>query len=232
VRPDARDNLTHVEPAPSLDRAAKHADERERLYRAGWVVLRRNGYANAGITDILTEARLGTRAFYRHFTSKDELLVSMFADNAAATARRLAERVEAAGAPLDRLDAWIDGILALGDDPRHGEAARMFISPTMPGVFDKAGDEAIAALRAPLHEALVDGAASGDFPDCVPDADATTIHAIVWQLFTDAIHGGATMSRDDARAHVARFALPALGVAGTPPNATTALDRGEQINHR
>ena len=178
-------------------------------------MLRRNGYANAGITDILGEAKLGTRAFYRHFDSKDELLVAMFSENAAATASRLAERVDTAGSPLDRLHAWIDEILALGDDPRHSEAARMFISPTMPGVFDEAGNEAIATMRAPLRDALADGAASGDFPDCDPDADAATIHAIVWRLFTDAIHGRATMSRDDARAHVERFALRALGVVET-----------------
>ena len=133
----------------AASRDAKRADERDRLYRAGWVVLRRNGYANAGINDILAEAKLGTRAFYRHFASKDELLVSMFAENAAATASRLAERVDAAGSPLDRLRAWIDEILALGDDPKHGEAARMFISPTMPGVFDEAGNEAIETMRAP-----------------------------------------------------------------------------------
>ena len=153
----AHDNLSSVEPAavPDRDTArdAKHADERERLYRAGWVVLRRNGYANAGITDILGEAKLGTRAFYRHFDSKDELLVAMFSENAAATASRLAERVDTAGTALDRLHAWIDEILALGDDPRHSEAARMFISPTMPGVFDEAGNEAIATCALPPRRA-------------------------------------------------------------------------------
>ncbi len=210
-------NLTAVEPDESRpDRDAKHADERERLYRAGWVVLRRNGYANAGITEILGEAGLGTRAFYRHFDSKDELLVAMFADNASATARRLADHVDLAGSPLARVRAWIDEILALGDDPRHGEAARMFISPTMPGVFDAAGNEAIAELRAPLRSALAAGAAAGDFPDCDPDADAATIHAIVWRLFIDAINGRATMSRDEARAHVERFALRALGASPDP----------------
>jgi AcrR family transcriptional regulator len=201
----------------ATSRDAKHANERDRLYRAGWVVLRRNGYANAGINDILAEAKLGTRAFYRHFASKDELLVSMFAENAAATASRLAERVDAAGSPLDRLRAWIDEILALGDDPKHSEAARMFISPTMPGVFDEAGNEAIDTMRAPLRAALADGKASGDFPDCDPDADASTIHAIVWRLFTDAIHGRPTMSRADARAHVERFAMPPLGIAPATP---------------
>ena len=201
-----------MEPAdPLSDRDVKHADERERLYRAGWVVLRRNGYANAGITEILGEAGLGTRAFYRHFDSKDELLVSMFAENASATARRLADHVDLAGSPLARVRSWIDEILALSDDPRHGEAARMFISPTMPGVFDAAGNEAIAELRAPLRSALADGAAAGDFPDCDPDADAVTIHAIVWRLFIDAINGRSTMARDEARAHVERFVLRALG---------------------
>jgi AcrR family transcriptional regulator len=211
--------MTELAPVDDRDasRAAKNADERDRLYRAGWVVLRRNGYANAGITEILTEAKLGTRAFYRHFASKDELLVSMFAENAAVTASRLAELVDTAGSPLDRLHAWIDEILALGDDPRHGEAARMFISPTMPGVFDEAGNRAIETMRAPLRAALADGKASGAFPDCDPDADASTIHAIVWRLFTEAIHDRATMNRDDARAHVERFVMPALGVT-TGPN--------------
>ena len=140
----------------------------------------------------------GTRAFYRHFDSKDELLVSMFSDNAAATARRLADaRRSPPARRSQRLHAWIDEILALGDDPRHSEAARMFISPTMPGVFDEAGDEAIASLRAPLR----DGARRrrgrrATSPTAIPDADAATIHAIVWRLFTDAIHGRATMDRD------------------------------------
>lgn len=198
-------------PAEPVARETKHADERTRLERAGWVVLRRNGYANAGITDILKEAGLGTRAFYRHFASKDGLLVAMFSENAAITARRLTERVEAAGSPLDRLRAWIDEMLALGYDERHSEAARLFISPTMAGMFDEPGNAAIDHMRAPLRTALADGAASGDFPTCDPDTDAATIHAIVWQLFTDALHGRASLCLADARAHVERFALPALG---------------------
>ena len=205
-------NLTAVEPDDARpDRDAKHADERERLYRAGWVVLRRNGYANAGITEILGEAGLGTRAFYRHFDSKDDLLVAMFTDNAAATARRLADEVDLAGSPLARLRAWIDEILALADDPRHGEAARMFISPTMPGVFDAAGDQAIVELRAPLR--------AGSPPAPRPATSPTAIPMPTPPRSTPSSGGCSSMRSTagrrwvatTARAHVERFALRALG---------------------
>lgn len=196
------------------DRNAKHADERERLARAGWTVLRRNGYANAGITEILAEAELGTRAFYRHFSSKDELLIAMFRDNASVTAQRLTERVEAAGSPTGRLIAWIDEILSLAEDDHHREIALMFASPSVRSVFEDAGDEVIAQLRTPLLTALADGVAAGEFADCDPDADAKTIHAIVWQLFTDRIHDRSPLDPAAARAQVERFTLDAIGWSG------------------
>jgi AcrR family transcriptional regulator len=191
------------------------ARERARLMVAGWTVLRRNGYANAGVAAILAEAGLGTRAFYRHFQSKDELLVEMFRASAEQTGNELAARVAAAGSPLDRLMAWIDEILAMGHDPHHVEVARMFTSPTMRAVFAAAGDEAIDRLCRPLHDALVDGAASGVFPHADPDADTATIHAIVWRLFLDAV-AGAGPSAGDARRHVLRYVLPALTGAPQP----------------
>ena len=93
-------NLTAVEPDDARpDRDAKHADERERLYRAGWVVLRRNGYANAGITEILGEAGLGTRAFYRHFDSRDQLVSALFLELARGEMLRLREGMGAAADP-------------------------------------------------------------------------------------------------------------------------------------
>lgn len=195
-------------------RDEKYAGEREVLYRAGWTVLRRNGYANAGISEILAEAKLGTRAFYRHFESKDELLVSMFRESAAATSRALADRVAAAGPPLNRVRAWIDEILAMSHSPRHAEAAKLFAS-SMQSVFEEAGEEAMAGLRGPLLAALTDGAAVGDFPSCDPEPDAASIQAIVWQLFLDSVHGRSNLDAATARAQVERFVLPALGVIPT-----------------
>ena len=201
-------------PAEERERERELDRERERkhLFKAAYAVMSRNGYANAHVTDILNEARLSTRAFYRHFASKDDLLEAMFHQNVERTCAHLDEQLAKADAPTAQLLAWIDEILEMGYDVRKGRMARMFASTTMISSLADAGHEATAMLYKPLHRVLVEGAASGEFPACDPDSDARSIHAIVWRVFNDAMHGRATLDRAGAREHVVRFVFPALGL--------------------
>ena len=48
-------------------------DEQQALIDAGLAVLRRNGSEGLTVNDVLAEAELSTRAFYRHFDSKRAL---------------------------------------------------------------------------------------------------------------------------------------------------------------
>ena len=64
-------------------------DELRILLDAAFVVMERNGYADAAVADILREADLSTRSFYRHFESKDQLLCALFRREAEAAAARL-----------------------------------------------------------------------------------------------------------------------------------------------
>lgn len=185
--------------------------ERAHLLRAALAVMRRNGYANANITDILAQAQISTRAFYRHFASKDDLLIALFRDIAEKTRLRLEARISDAETPAAQLLAWIDEILDMGYDTRR-RVSRLFAADAVQAALADAGHEAAARLYAPLQEVLAAGAASGVFPTCDPVADAGSIHAIVWRLFDDAIRGRAGLDREAARAHVLRFVLPALGV--------------------
>lgn len=196
------------------EREANDVRDRERtnLFRAAFAVMRRSGYANANINDILAEAKISTRAFYRHFASKDDLLIAMFREHAELTRQRLEAAVATAGSPVEQLLTWIDHILDMGYDSRRSRVARLFASNLVRATFEDAGHEAIANLYAPLHGVLVNGTERGDFPTCDPDADAGSIHAVVWRLFTDAMHGRSTLDREQARQHVLRFVLPALGV--------------------
>ena len=187
--------------------------EREHLFKAAYAVMRRSGYSGVTITDILSEAGISTRAFYRHFASKDDLLIAMFRENAALTRQRLADRVAAVD-PIEGLGVWIDEILDMGYDERKSRVARMFASNSVRAMLADAGDEAIANLYQPLRLVLEEGARSGAFPTCDPAVDAESIHAIVWRLFLEAMHGRAVLDREGARAHALRFALPALGVGG------------------
>ena len=88
--------------------------------------MERNGYVDAAVADILREADLSTRSFYRHFESKDQLLCALFRREAEAAAARLHAKVDAAADPRAALDAWIDEILSFGH--HRAKAARVACS--------------------------------------------------------------------------------------------------------
>ena len=190
--------------------------ERQTILDAALRVMRRNGYDECQITDILAEASLSTRAFYRHFDTKDDVLLAIFRDNAEETSRRLAARVNAAATPVEQLRAWIEEILSLGYDRRRASRVRVLASGAARRTAGYAEEraQANAALCAPLRAVLEAGRASGAFPECVPADDAPTIHAIAWRLVSEALSGAPTMDEESARDHVLRFSLPAVGIRG------------------
>jgi AcrR family transcriptional regulator len=184
------------------------------LLDAAFAVLRRGGMEALTVSEVLAEAELSTRAFYRHFASKDELVLALFAhESERATAQRTA-RLAAAGAPIDALHAWIDEVLALGFEPRRAARTRVLLAEgdrlrhDFPQELARILDDELA----PLIAILAAGHAAGAFPRAEPSVDAHTIHSLVWS-FTQARLEGRDLSIDDARAHVRRFVFPALGIA-------------------
>jgi len=110
-------------------RRYESGDELRILLDAALVVMERNGYADAAVADILCEADLSTRSFYRHFGSKDQLLCALFRREAEAAAARLKAKVDAAGDPLSALHAWIDEILSFGHHRTKAARATVLGSP-------------------------------------------------------------------------------------------------------
>ncbi len=100
-------------------------DEVRILLNAALVVMERNGYTDAAVADILDEADLSTRSFYRHFESKDQLLCALFRREADTVATRLRAKVDATRTPREALRAWIDEILSFGHD--RVKAARVSV---------------------------------------------------------------------------------------------------------
>ncbi len=152
-------------------------DELRILLDAALVVMARNGYADAAVADILREADLSTRSFYRHFESKDQLLCALFRREAEAAAARLNAKVGAAGDPRAALDAWIDEILSFGH--HRVKAARVMVLGS-PGAMRAEGyaeemRHASKLLMAPLESLLDAGEADGSFPLTDPAADAPLV---------------------------------------------------------
>ena len=87
-------------------------------------MIERDGSVDPKVRDILAESGLATQAFYRHFASKDELLLVILDDGRRQLADYLVHRMEKVRpkGPLAEVRAWILGILAQAAD--EGAAAR------------------------------------------------------------------------------------------------------------
>jgi AcrR family transcriptional regulator len=203
----------------AVERAVRVAKERARdevqlLVASGRKVLRADGAADMTIADVLTEAGLSTRAFYRHFASKSDLLLAIYDDELERYRPRLQRRLDAAANPREGLEAWIDELLATGFEPRRGERTRAMFTWAMPLQQEFPTEFAAArqALTEPLEAVLAAGRADGSFPNTDPARDALFIRALTWTLVEEHL-SGATIDLASARAHVLRFCLPALGVS-------------------
>ena len=187
---------------------------------AALVVMRRNSYAAASVADILDEAQLSTRAFYRHFDSKDALLRAMYRRDAESVARQLRTATEAAPDPVSALQAWIDGYLGVFFDPRKAQRSAVMTSE---GTRRAAGyheeqERAGTALMAPLVDVLSDGMRAGVFRSTAPERDAATIYAVASSVGAARRPGAKRLDLDAARAHVQRFCWPALGLVVELPD--------------
>jgi AcrR family transcriptional regulator len=177
-------------------------------------IVREDGVGALGIAQVLNRAQLSTRAFYRHFGSKNQLVAALFLEMANVETLRLRQTVEAAPDPIRAVAAWIDGRLELVfNDEVRSDLRKMSLEAqsqmlAAPELVKPAYDE----ILRPLVEQLERGRDLGLFADIDPANEALSIQGVVWsnveQQWTDV---GCTMS--ELRQRVQRFCLRGLGVA-------------------
>ena len=104
-------------------------------------IVRDRGVHGWGIAELLDRTHLSTRAFYRHFDSKDQLVAAMFLEVARVEAERLQQGM-ADEDPVRAVVAWIDGRLDLAFDQQVESSSRqltleahaqIFTSPELVG---------------------------------------------------------------------------------------------------
>ncbi|MGH7896994.1 MAG: TetR/AcrR family transcriptional regulator [Candidatus Binatia bacterium] len=194
-------------------RRARYQREVDALMRAAVRVMGRKGYAAATVADVLAEAHLSTRPFYRHFQSKDELFLAVFEQDSIAASERMRARLAAAAGPLEKLGAWVDEMLSLGYEPRRARRTKVLMheAGALRAVFAKEFAAIYAAPEQALVPILEQGWSEGVFPAADPKADACSIRALTWEIVEASFDRGATLDEKTARARVLDFTLRALG---------------------
>jgi AcrR family transcriptional regulator len=141
------------------ERSDTYAGEVRRLLDATYAVMRRTGELDPRVSDIVAESGLSNQAFYRHFQSKDELLVAVLADGQRRLVATLDERMRGASPGEDRVRAWVEVVLAQAQRPAAAANTRPFainglrLADRYPAEWDASRDELLAPLRVAIDEA-------------------------------------------------------------------------------
>ena len=191
------------------------ADERTRIIDAAYRCLTARDGATVPVTDILAEAGLSTRAFYRHFASKDSLLLAMFRRDSDRVMGQMDAIVAAAASPPDALREFIQGTLWLTSDTRRRQRIMILISEEAQRARGYAAERAraYAAQERTIIRVLRQGLADGSFPWARPEADARPIRAAMNQAFEEQMSRSAPVTAAEAADRIIDFALRALGAA-------------------
>ena len=100
-------------------------------------LIERTGSVDPSLREILAETGLSTQAFYRHFRSKDELLLVLLDDGRRQLVSYLGHRMAAVDDPREKVGAWVRGVLAQGMNEPAASRTRPFVAsggPTRAGL--------------------------------------------------------------------------------------------------
>jgi AcrR family transcriptional regulator len=162
------------------DRYSTYIGEVRRLIEAGIAVMGRAETVSPKVIEIVREAGLSNQAFYRHFRSKDELLVAILDDGLRQLVGYLEHRMAGAGSSLDAIRRWVEGVLAQATDADAAARTRPFVRDSL-RLAEQFPDEVRRSdevLVTPLRRAITGAIAAGELPSADADLDSEAIYRL------------------------------------------------------
>ncbi|HEY6759442.1 MAG TPA: helix-turn-helix domain-containing protein [Baekduia sp.] len=189
---------------------ARASDEVERLIAAALEVLGGSATADLSVRDVVRIAGLSNAAFYRHFKSKDELLLAIVDFGQRTLVAHLEARMAAVDDPAGRIAVWVRRMLAQAA-PAAARPTRPFVLD-LPRLYSKFPGEmnvAAAAVMAPLTRAI----AALDPPVAdVERAVMSTYDVVDGALQRHLLRQ--TSADDEEQEAIVAYVLRALGASG------------------
>ncbi len=103
-------------------RRAEFGAEMRRIVETTFSLVQRTGSLEPSMREILAETGLSNQAFYKYFSSKDELMLALLDEGRRRLVDSLQRRMSRSNAPEEQIRSWIEGVLAQATNA--GAAAR------------------------------------------------------------------------------------------------------------
>jgi AcrR family transcriptional regulator len=200
----------------SVDRSMEqrrnaYEDEVRRLIDASSKLIGQTGCLEPRVGEIVAEAGLSNQAFYKHFRSKDELLLAVLDEGIRELASYLGHRMAKARSPERRIRQWISGLLEQALQPGAAVATRPFalsrarLAELFPAEV-KASEQQLTEM---LLEAIREAREVGDLGVVDPERDAELIYNLAMGWVERKLADPETTRRSEA-AHLIEFAMNGL----------------------
>ncbi|MEE2033239.1 TetR/AcrR family transcriptional regulator [Rhodococcus chondri] len=196
--------------AASPARQEAYDAEVRTLIRATSEVMLRKGCTEVPkVSEIVHEAGITNQAFYRHFRSRDDVIVATYEQGMLTVHNYLQHRVDKKSSWQDKLEAWIDGVLAQIEDPRLADLSSVIQWNVAQIAREKTEIEPVGRKRIQaLLKSILEDSGIAD-----PDRQALFVHTLVTGTATHYMDTGRQPTPDDRKA-LLRFCLAGLG---SPP---------------
>jgi AcrR family transcriptional regulator len=183
-------------------RIGTYSEEIRRFIDAAYEVMRTTGTIEPPVREIVRRAGLSNAAFYRHFPSKDALLLAVLEDGRRRLMASLERRMAAAAPGADRVRAWIEGVLEQARNAKAADNTRPFAvnGPRLRDRFPVESAESTDRLLDPLRAALRDSGSVN------VDRDARAVHDLAFGMMNQLLLERRGPSRP-AVEHLVGFAL-------------------------
>jgi len=183
---------------------------RDKILDVAEALFARRGFEGVGMREVADAAGLGKSSLFHHFRSKAQLYLAVLERLLAQLEERLCAALAAPGAPLERLDRWIDALVdALAE---REPAARLLLRGLFEDdAFDAAawseGRDAERHIESILNGILAllrEGGESGAFrrasgPHTVQTLIGATVYHFASGEFGEGLLGGSLRSADAVR---------------------------------
>lgn len=165
----------------------RYEEEFARLLDAAVHVMRDRDTANPSVAEILTESGLSTTAFYRHFPTKDDLLVTLLEHAHEVTRQHLEQRLATREDPVERIVEWVRGMFDLLRTDVLIRTNRPFLlaHPRLLERFPEEIGAGFDALTVPLSTAIRDARTANSLPSDSAVIDARLAMHHVFGILID-----------------------------------------------
>ncbi|QZT61741.1 TetR/AcrR family transcriptional regulator [Mycolicibacterium austroafricanum] len=190
-----------------------HDGDRRRIIEAAYRCLAAPHAGPIPMTSILRSAGLSSRAFYRHFLSKDDLFLALLRQECEAVIAQVDRIADAAvGTPADQLADWIAAMFDIVVDPQQRLQLTVIDSDEVRAAkgYREMREQLHAERERSLAEILRRGRRDGSFPLAEPEIDAVAVNALVSRLLVRQTTDD-PQARKQAEVGVLDFALRAVG---------------------